>query len=94
VFSAGGNIKDMRKHFGTEQTAGAIRDDYRFGIQRLTWALYNLEVPTIAAVNGPAIGAGCDLTRMCDMQFGGVTRNLHSVGTCSGSYSSSVPERR
>ncbi|MCY1528738.1 Short-chain-enoyl-CoA hydratase [compost metagenome] len=32
-------------------------------------ALCNLEVPTIAAVNGPAIGAGCDLACMCDIRI-------------------------
>jgi enoyl-CoA hydratase/carnithine racemase len=32
-------------------------------------AVYNLEVPAIAAVNGPAIGAGCDLTTMCDIRI-------------------------
>jgi enoyl-CoA hydratase/carnithine racemase len=69
VFSSGGNVKDMRRLLGNDTAAAVIRDDYRFGIQRLTLALYNLEVPTIAAVNGPAIGAGCDLTCMCDIRI-------------------------
>jgi len=67
VFSSGGNVKDMRRHAG--QSPDAIADDYRRGIQRLPLALYNLDVPTIAAVNGPAIGAGCDLACMCDIRI-------------------------
>ncbi|HEY4067784.1 MAG TPA: crotonase/enoyl-CoA hydratase family protein [Burkholderiaceae bacterium] len=69
VFSSGGNVKDMRRFFDDALTPAAIRDEYRHGIQRLTRALYNIEVPTIAAVNGAAIGAGCDLSCMCDIRI-------------------------
>lgn len=69
VFSAGGNVKDMRRFFDQDINPVRIREEYRNGIQRLPLALYNLEVPTIAAVNGPAIGAGCDLTCMCDIRI-------------------------
>jgi enoyl-CoA hydratase/carnithine racemase len=69
VFSSGGNVKDMRRFFDDAFTAAAIREEYRNGIQRLTLAVHNLDVPIIAAVNGPAIGAGCDLACMCDMRI-------------------------
>ena len=67
AFSAGGNLKDMQAMF--DMPPSSIRAWYRQGIQRLATALYNLEVPTIAAVNGPAIGAGCDLSCMCDIRI-------------------------
>lgn len=69
VFSSGGNVKDMQRYTGHAIAGTTIREDYRRGIQRLPLALYNLEVPTIAAVNGAAIGAGCDLACMCDIRI-------------------------
>jgi enoyl-CoA hydratase/carnithine racemase len=70
AFCAGGNIKNMRDKKGFSAGSPAdIRDAYRNGIQRIPLALYELDVPTIAAVNGPAIGAGLDLACMCDIRL-------------------------
>lgn len=67
AFSSGGNLKHMQEMF--DWSPDALREWYRTGVQRLALAVYELEVPTIAAVNGPAIGAGCDLTCMCDIRI-------------------------
>lgn len=69
AFCSGGNVKDMQRYARDAVPPMPIRDEYRNGIQRLPLALYNLEVPTIAAVNGAAIGAGCDLACMCDIRI-------------------------
>lgn len=69
VFSSGGNVKDMQRFFSDAATPAAIAEEYRQGIQQLTRAVYGLAVPAIAAVNGPAIGAGCDLATMCDIRI-------------------------
>ena len=70
IFSAGGNVKEMADGegmFGID--AIDQRHAYVDGIQRIPRALSRLEVPLIAGVNGPAIGAGCDLAMMCDIRI-------------------------
>jgi enoyl-CoA hydratase/carnithine racemase len=69
AFSAGGDIRKMKEQSFGEVDGMRIRDDYRTGIQRLPLALFNLEVPVIAAVNGAAVGAGLDLACMCDLRI-------------------------
>jgi enoyl-CoA hydratase/carnithine racemase len=70
AFSAGGDIKKMAAGVGLRDPLPAqTRRNYKAGIQRLPLMFEALEVPVIAAVNGPAIGAGCDLACMCDIRI-------------------------
>ena len=69
AFSSGGDIRDMERQASGEVSGMQIRQEYRTGIQKLPLALFNLEVPIIAAVNGAAIGAGFDVACMGDIRI-------------------------
>jgi enoyl-CoA hydratase/carnithine racemase len=70
AFSTGGDLRQMATPGGLGVGEPAeTRRQYAHGIQRLPLAFEALQVPVIAAVNGPAIGAGCDLACMCDIRI-------------------------
>jgi enoyl-CoA hydratase/carnithine racemase len=69
-FCSGGDVKGMRNETGfSAGTSLDLRQRYRQDVQRITASLFELELPTIAAVNGPAIGLGNDLACCCDIRI-------------------------
>lgn len=71
AFSAGGDVHAMGERAGMfSGTPYEIAEAYRATIQRLTRSVLSTDIVTIAAVNGPAVGAGFDLVLACDLRLG------------------------
>lgn len=70
VFSAGGNIKAMQEKSGLfAGTPDEITAAYKRDIHGVVRALWSIEVPLIAAVNGAAIGLGNDVACLADIRI-------------------------
>jgi 2-(1,2-epoxy-1,2-dihydrophenyl)acetyl-CoA isomerase len=80
AFSSGGDLKVIRERsgIGPRNVAADTRLNYRRGVQSMIRALADVEVATIAAINGPAIGLGLDLAAICDMRVCAASAKLAS----------------
>jgi enoyl-CoA hydratase/carnithine racemase len=67
AFCAGGDFDELKRFSdaGPERAA----DHLYSGFQKMIRTVRELEVPVIAAVNGPAMGAGMDLALACDLRI-------------------------
>lgn len=60
VFCAGANLK-----------GGVYADDFFTALERMLVTVTDLPVPVIADIQGPAVGAGCQLALACDLRVMG-----------------------
>ena len=88
-FSSGGNLQELRALTAERKLRRSeLEAWYRRGIQRIPETFHAIEVATIAAVHGHAVGAGCDLAAMCDLRIAAKTASFSEsfvrVGLISG----------
>jgi enoyl-CoA hydratase/carnithine racemase len=72
AFCAGGNVKGMGAHRDKAKLAMSYEDkvaDLQERQRLLTGALISVRKPTIAALPGPAVGAGLALAMACDIRI-------------------------
>lgn len=69
AFSAGGDIDRMESRLEADVDPVAFKQSTERGTHTLVSRLYHLSVPTIAKVDGPAVGMGFSVALTCDNIF-------------------------
>lgn len=79
-FCAGGDLKTIRERtgIGPRATPDGTRANYRRGVHTIIKALAEIEVATVAAINGHAIGLGLDIGVLCDIRIAGASAKMAS----------------
>jgi len=77
AFCAGGDIDSMRRHAEAEDWR-AIGEILQAGAT-IVAALHAMPKPTVAAVNGPAVGAGGSLALACDFRIASASASFGLV---------------
>jgi enoyl-CoA hydratase len=62
AFSAGGDLRWMPTLSSVERL-----DELRLDARQLIWDLVDVELPIVAALNGPAVGLGASIVLLCDV---------------------------
>jgi 2-(1,2-epoxy-1,2-dihydrophenyl)acetyl-CoA isomerase len=80
AFCSGGDLKSIRERtgIGPQSPPDATRLNYRRGVHAIIRALADVEVATIAAINGAAIGLGLDIGILCDMRIAAASAKMAS----------------
>jgi len=70
VFCSGADISGGGWESGLAGAPNELHYNIRTSYQRVALGIQSMEKPTIAMVNGAAVGAGCDFAFSCDMRVG------------------------
>lgn len=79
-FCAGGDLKSIRERtgIGPQSPPDATRLNYRRGVHAVIRALADVEVATVAAINGHAMGLGLDIATLCDIRIAAASAKMAS----------------
>ncbi|MFB6346892.1 MAG: enoyl-CoA hydratase/isomerase family protein [bacterium] len=69
AFSAGGDIEAMKERFESDATPDMAVQYLEETTNELMARLVRFPAPTVAKVNGPAVGAGANVAIACDVQL-------------------------
>lgn len=83
-FCAGGDVKAMGEGLRAGKDPATFFRDLTVPLHRLILDLRNMEKPIVAAINGPAGGAGVSLAAACDLRLAAETATFRQAYTSIG----------